>query len=105
MCADGCDIAKINCTYLSQSKYYVVGCYLLSTYIYKDEMLSVRLSAVFSGMHVALWFLRGLTPDLLDMKRLSLGNMKTFLKSPRAQSYGTCPSLHDRAGTFASTKY
>ena len=46
--------------------------------LYKDKMLSVRLSAVFFGTHVAPWFMHGSTPDLLDMKRPSLGNTEIF---------------------------
>ena len=46
--------------------------------LYKDEILSVCLH--FFGTHVAPWFLHQSTPDLLDMKRPSLGNMEIFVK-------------------------
>ena len=31
--------------------------------------------------------------------------MRIIIRVPKARSYGTCPSLHDRAGTFASLLY
>ena len=43
--------------------------------LYKDEMLTVR---NFFGTHVAPWFLPRSMPDLLYMKRPSLGNTKIF---------------------------
>ena len=47
---------------------YIPNSYLL----YKDKMLSVR---NFFSMHVAPWFLHGLTPGLLEMKRPSSGTV------------------------------
>ena len=72
-----------NCSNLSVVTLFLNTCTIgqvrtFASLLYKDEMLSVRLSAVFFGTHVAPRFMHGSTPDLLDMKRPSLGNTEIF---------------------------
>ena len=57
------------------------GLNTLIYYIKAKSRLPICLSVgTFSGTHFALWFQRGSTPDILDMKRPSLQIMISALK-------------------------
>ena len=70
---------KVQCCYLrSFVKQLLNGIWHLPICIYYIKTKCCLSVGSFFGMHIAPRFLQRSTPDLLDMKRLFLGNTKIF---------------------------